>query len=179
MGPVGPAGSGGGGGGGVTIESFTGTQGSCTNGGTKFTATDGTITYACNGTSSSGAGGSFAAGTTGFISCDADGSGNSNITVGLQTQFTNGQFKVKQIDISDISQNCSGKTLTLAMEVVMSPSNGSVVCTKTLSSGNQSNFSTTFDGSTSCEVTSPTVINPFYITALEASTLTNLGVQIR
>jgi hypothetical protein len=177
MGPVGPAGSGGSGGG-VTIT--TEPPGSnCANGGTKFTPTVGSPTYACNGTSSTGAGGSFAAGTTGFISCDADGSGNSNITVGLQTQFTNGQFKVKQIDISDISQNCSGKTLTLAMEVVMSPSNGTVVCTKTLSSGNQSNFSTTFDGSTSCEVTSPTVINPFYITVLEASTLTNLGVQIR
>ena len=179
MGPVGPAGSGGtGGGGGVTIETFTGSQGSCTNGGTKFTATDGTITYACNGTSSSGAGGSFAAGTTGFISCDADGSGNSNITVGLQTQFANGQFKVKQFEISAISPNCSGKTITVALTIDMTPSSGNVICTKTLSSGNISDFSTIIDGSTACRVTTPMVIDPFNITVIQASDLDNIGVQI-
>ena len=179
MGPIGPAGSGGtGGGGGVSIESFAGSQGTCTNGGTKFTATDGTITYACNGTSSSSAGGSFAAGTTGFISCDADGSGNSNITIGLQTQFTNGQFKVKQFDVSAISPNCSGKTMTFALTIDMAPSSGSVSCTKVLSSGNINDFSTVIDGSTSCRVNSPTVIDPFNITVIQASDLDNIGVQI-
>jgi hypothetical protein len=177
MGPVGPAGSGGSGGG-VTIESFAGTQGTCTNGGTKFTATDGTVTYACNGSSSSGAGGSFAAGTTGFISCDADGSGNSNITVGLQTQFANGQFKVKQFEISAISPNCSGKTITVALTIDMTPSSGNVICTKTLSSGNISDFSTIIDGSTACRVTTPMVIDPFNITVIQASDLDNIGVQI-
>jgi len=179
MGPIGPAGSSGtGGGGGVTIESFAGSQGTCTNGGTKFTATDGTITYACNGTSSSSAGGSFAAGTTGFISCDADGAGNSNITIGLQTQFTNGQFKVKQFDVSAISPNCSGKTMTFALTIKMSPSAGTVSCTKVLSSGNTIDFSTVIDGSTSCRQTSPSVVDPFNITVIQASDLDNIGVQI-
>jgi hypothetical protein len=179
MGPIGPAGSSGtGGGGGVTIESFAGSQGTCTNGGTKFTATDGTITYACNGTSSSSAGGSFAAGTTGFISCDADGAGNSNITIGLQTQFTNGQFKVKQFDVSAISPNCSGKTMTFALTIKMSPSAGTVSCTKVLSSGNTIDFSTVIDGSASCRQTSPSVVDPFNITVIQASDLDNIGVQI-
>jgi hypothetical protein len=177
MGPIGPAGSGGSGGG-LTIEAFAGSQGTCTNGGTKFTSTDGTITYACNGTSSSGAGGSFAAGTTGFISCDADGSGNSNITIGLQTQFLNGQFKVKQFDVSAISPNCSGKTMTFALTIIMAPSSASVSCTKVLSSGNLNDFSTVIDGSTSCRVTSPSIIDPFNITVVQATDLTNIGVQI-
>ena len=180
MGPVGPAGSAGSGGsgGGVTIEAFVGSQGTCTNGGTKFTATDGTITYACNGTSSSSAGGSFAAGTTGFISCDADGAGSSNITVGLQTQFTSGQFKVKQFDVSAISPNCSGKTITFALTIKIAPSTGNVICTKVLSSGNSSDFSTVIDGTTACRVTSPVNIDPFNITAIQASDLDNIGVQI-
>jgi hypothetical protein len=179
MGPIGPAGSGGSGGG-LTIEAFAGSQSTCTNGGTKFTSTDGTITYACNGTSSSGAGGSFAAGTTGFISCDADPapSGSSNITVGLQTQFLSGEFKVKQFDVSAISPNCSGKTLTFALTIIRGSTEASVSCTKVLSSGNLNDFSTVIDGSTSCRVTSPSVIDPFNITVIQATDLTNIGVQI-
>ena len=176
MGPIGPAGSSGTGGG-VTIQSEPAGS-NCANGGTKFTATDGTITYACNGTSSSSAGGSFAAGTTGFISCDADGAGNSNITIGLQTQFTNGQFKVKQFDVSAISPNCSGKTMTFALTIKMSPSAGTVSCTKVLSSGNTIDFSTVIDGSASCRQTSPSVVDPFNITVIQASDLDNIGVQI-
>lgn len=175
MGPVGPAGSGGSGGG-LTIETFVGSQGSCTNGGTKFTSTDGTITYACNGSGGSGGGGSFAAGTTGFISCDADGSGNSNVTVGMQTQFVSGQFRVKQFDISAISPNCSGKTLTFAMDIT-TPTSRTVTCTKALSSGNLTDFSAIIDGATSCVATSPTD-NSFNITTVEATTLTNIGIQI-
>jgi hypothetical protein len=161
----------------VTIQSEPAGS-NCANGGTKFTATDGTITYACNGTSSSSAGGSFAAGTTGFISCDADGAGNSNITIGLQTQFTNGQFKVKQFDVSAISPNCSGKTMTFALTIKMSPSAGTVSCTKVLSSGNTIDFSTVVDGSASCRQTSPSVVDPFNITVIQASDLDNIGVQI-
>ena len=56
-GPVGPAGGTGAAGAGIAIAQFTGTQGSCTNGGTKFIAGDGTTTYACNGTNGSGGGG--------------------------------------------------------------------------------------------------------------------------
>ena len=173
MGPVGPAGAAGsGGGGGVTIQSFSGTQGSCTNGGTKFTATDGTITYACNGTGGSGGGGSFAAGTTGFISCDADPypSGNSNISLALETQYLTGSFKVKQITIGAIGPNCSGKTLTLAITITASPSNEVLTCTKTLSSGNVADFSTVIDGSTTCDLRA--------ITNITANLIENLGVQI-
>jgi hypothetical protein len=185
MGPIGPAGSGGSGGG-VTITSEP-AGANCTNGGTKFTATDGTITYACNGTSSSSAGGSFAAGTTGFISCDADPApnGNSNITIGLQTQFTNGQFKIKQFDISEISPNCSGKTLSFALNVLIAnpapPNNlitASILCTKTLSGGNVANFSTVIDGSSSCQVTSPFTQSGFSISVLQATDIDNIGVQI-
>ena len=185
MGPIGPAGSGGSGGG-VTITSEP-AGANCTNGGTKFTATDGTITYACNGTSSSCAGGSFAAGTTGFISCDADPApnGNSNITIGLQTQFTSGQFRIKQFDISEISPNCSGKTLTFALNVLIvdpTPPNNlisaAIVCTKTLSGGNVANFSTVIDGSSTCQVTSPFTQTGFSISVLQATYIDNIGVQI-
>lgn len=184
MGPVGPAGSGGSGGG-VTIESFIGSQGTCANGGTKFTATDGTITYACNGSSSSGAGGSFAAGTTGFISCDADGSGNSNITVGLQTQFTSGQFKIKQFDVTDISSNCTGKTMTFALTVTIvdpnSPNNtvvATILCTKSLTSSDVGAGRTIIDGNSSCSVTSPFTQPGFSISVLGATSVDNIGVQI-
>ena len=186
MGPVGPAGSGGTGGG-VTIESFAGSQGSCTNGGTKFTATDGTITYACNGTSSSGAGGSFAAGTTGFISCDADPypSGNSNITIALQTQFTNGQFKIKQFDVTDISSNCSGKTMTFALTVTIVDPNppfstivASISCTKSLTNADVGAGRTIIDGNSTCSVTSPFTLSGFSIAVLDATGIDNIGVQI-
>ena len=186
MGPVGPAGSGGSGGG-VTIQSFSGSQGSCTNGGTKFTATDGTVTYACNGTGGSGAGGSFAAGTTGFISCDADPypSGNSNITIALQTQFTSGSFKVKQFDVTDISSNCSGKTMTLALTVTLvdpNPPNNTIVatisCTKSLTNADVGAGRTIIDGSTSCSVTSPFTQSGFSISLLDATSVDNIGVQI-
>jgi hypothetical protein len=176
MGPVGPAGSGATGGG-VTIESFAGTQGTCTNGGTKFTASNGTVTYVC--TTTGGGGGSFAAGTTGFISCDADPypSGNSNISVALGTQYAGSSFKVKQITIGAIGPNCSGKTLTLASTITGSP-NQTLTCTKTLSSGNSSEFSTIIDGNTSCAITAPSNVPNYAITNVSANLIEDLGVQI-
>jgi hypothetical protein len=60
----------------------------------------------------------------------------------------------------------------------MTPSSGNVICTKTLSSGNISDFSTIIDGSTACRVTTPMVIDPFNITVIQASDLDNIGVQI-
>jgi hypothetical protein len=183
MGPVGPAGSGGsGGGGGVTIESFSGSQGSCTNGGTKFTATDGTITYACNG--SGGGGGSFASGGIGINSCDSDPypTGPSNISVSMQTQFIGGYFKVKSLQISDIAPRCSGKTLTLALtfdriDVTPNVTNEVLTCTKTLRTDSNV-FSDVVDGSTSCAITTGGSNISYSLTDVLSSLLVNLGVQI-
>ena len=183
MGPVGPAGSGGsGGGGGVTIESFAGTQGPCTNGGTKFTATDGTITYACSG--SGGGGGSFASGGIGINSCDSDPypTGPSNISVAMQTQFIGGYFKVKSLQISDIAPRCSGKTLTLALtfdriDVTPNRTDEVITCTKTLKTDSNV-FSDIVDGTTSCMITSITPNISYQLTDVISSMLVNLGVQI-
>ena len=41
----------------VAVEVFAGSQGSCSNGGTKLTAGDGKVSYACNGVNGSGGGG--------------------------------------------------------------------------------------------------------------------------
>jgi hypothetical protein len=182
MGPVGPAGSGGGGGGGVTIESFAGSQGSCTNGGTKFTATDGTITYACNG--SGGGGGSFASGGLDINSCDSDPypTGPSNINVSMQTQFVGGYFKIKNLRINNIAARCSGKTLTIALtfdriDVTPNRTNEVLTCTKTLK--NDSNeFWDEVDGSTSCTITTTSPNISYQLTDVLSSLLVNLGVQI-
>ena len=183
MGPVGPAGSSGtGGGGGVTIESFAGSQGTCTNGGTKFTATDGTITYACNG--SGGGDGSFASGGIGINSCDSDPypTGPSNISVSMQTQFIGGYFKVKSLQISNIAARCSGKTLTLALtfdriDVTPNRTDEVLTCTKTLRTDSNV-FSDVVDGSTSCAITTGGSNTSYSLTDVLSSLLVNLGVQI-
>jgi len=183
MGPVGPAGSSGtGGGGGVTIESFAGSQGTCTNGGTKFTATDGTITYACNG--SGGSDGSFASGGIGINSCDSDPypTGPSNISVSMQTQFIGGYFKVKSLQISNIAARCSGKTLTLALtfdriDVTPNRTDEVLTCTKTLRTDSNV-FSDVVDGSTSCAITTGGSSTSYSLTDVLSSLLVNLGVQI-
>ena len=180
MGPVGPAGSGGGGG--VTIESFAGSQGSCTNGGTKFTATDGTITYACNG--SGGGGGSFASGGIGINSCDSDPypTGPSNISVSMQTQFIGGYFKLKSLQISDIAARCSGKTLTLALtfdriDVTPNRTDEVLTCTKTLRTDSNV-FSDVVDGNTSCAITTGGSNISYSLTDVLSSLLVNIGLQI-
>jgi hypothetical protein len=183
MGPVGPAGAAGtGGGGGVTIQSFSGSQGSCSNGGTKFTATDGTITYACNG--SGGGGGSFASGGIGINSCDSDPypSGPSNITVSMQTQFIGGYFKVKSLQISDIAPRCSGKTLTLALtfdriDVTPNVNDEVLTCTKTLITDSNV-FSDVVDGSTSCTINVSGSPVTYLLTDVLSSKLANIGLQI-
>lgn len=180
MGPVGPAGSGGSGGG-VTIQSEPAGS-NCANGGTKFTATDGTITYACNG--SGGGDGSFASGGIGINSCDSDPypTGPSNISVSMQTQFIGGYFKVKSLQISNIAARCSGKTLTLALtfdriDVTPNRTDEVLTCTKTLRTDSNV-FSDVVDGSTSCAITTGGSSTSYSLTDVLSSLLVNLGVQI-
>jgi hypothetical protein len=181
-GPMGPAGNNGPSGGGVRIESFTGTQGSCTNGGTKFTATDGTITYACSG--GGGGSGSFASGGLDINSCDNDPypTGPSNINASMQTQFVGGYFKIKNLRISNIAPRCSGKTLTIALtfdriDITPNRSNEVLICTKTLKT-DSNEFWDEIDGSTTCTITTTTPNISYQITDVLTNLLSNLGVQI-
>jgi curved DNA-binding protein CbpA len=180
MGPVGPAGSGGSGGG-VTIQNEPAGS-NCANGGTKFTATDGTITYACNGTG--GGSGSFASGGLDINSCDSDPypTGPSNINVSMQTQFIGGYFKIKNLRINNIAARCSGKTLTIALtfdriDVTPNRNNEILTCTKTLKT-DSNEFWDEVDGTTTCTITTTTPNISYQITDVLSSLLVNLGVQI-
>jgi hypothetical protein len=113
----------------VLAAAFTGNQGTCTSGGTKFTDGAGTVTYACNGaqgvngaqgaqgiqgvqglqglqgpkgetgTGGSGDGIAFGNGKLGLGACEADG----KVAVGLSRKFTGDNFYFNSIRAGDSS----------------------------------------------------------------------------
>lgn len=129
MGPIGPAGPAGAAGqagvagaagaagvagAGVTITTFIGAQGSCTDGGTKFSVAGQADTYACNGTGGSGSGGSsFGAGYAGIGSCD------TSVQISFRTDYDNSskELKLSAIVVDQLAGACNGKTLRAIIKI--------------------------------------------------------------
>ena len=124
---------------GVLATTFTGAQGTCTNGGVRFVDSSGTATFACNGASGSagssgpqgpagpagpaGSGGSggtgIGTGTLAEGSCEAD----NTIYIGLDRDFTGTKYTYNQVFIgksgstADIKSTCGDKLLTMRFTV--------------------------------------------------------------
>ncbi len=124
---------------GVLATTFTGAQGTCTNGGIKFVDSSGTATFACNGAPGSsggsgpqgpqgpagpaGTGGSggtgIGTGTLAEGSCEAD----NTMYIGLDRNFTGTKYTYNQVFIgksgstADINSTCGGKLLTMRFTV--------------------------------------------------------------
>jgi hypothetical protein len=133
MGPIGPAGAAGKdgiigkdgvagipgidgiAGAGVVITSFSGAQGSCTDGGTKFSVTGQADTYACNGTGGGGGGGggSFGSGYADIGACDA------SVQISFRTEYDTGskELKLSAIVIDQLSGACDNKTLRAILQI--------------------------------------------------------------
>lgn len=121
----------------VLAAAFTGAQGTCLAGGVKFTAGDGTITYACNGangatgaTGATGANGTGGGGATGSIgygqgefsvgACEAD----NKIILGFTRQFTGTDFVFNSFTVGnptvtdgDIKNTCATKVMNFYMKI--------------------------------------------------------------
>jgi hypothetical protein len=124
---------------GVLATTFTGAQGTCTNGGVRFVDSSGTATFACNGASGSagssgpqgpagpagpaGSGGSGGTGVgTGTLaegSCESD----NTMYIGLDRDFTGTKYTYNQVFIgksgstADINSTCGGKLFTMRFTV--------------------------------------------------------------
>ena len=124
---------------GVLATSFTGAQGTCTNGGIRFVDSSGSASYACNGAPGSsgssgpqgpqgpegpaGSGGSGGTGTgTGTLaqgSCETD----NTMYIGLDRDFTGTKYTYNQVFIgksgtsADIKSTCGGKLFTMRFTV--------------------------------------------------------------
>ena len=100
---------------GVVITSFSGSQGTCTDGGTKFTSADGlTVSYACNGTGGSGGGGSsFGTGYADIGACDA------SVQISLRTEYDTGskELKLTAIVVDQLSGSCDEKTIRAILKI--------------------------------------------------------------
>ena len=124
----------------VLASAFTGAQGTCTAGGTKFVDAAGTTTYACNGASGaggvgpagpqgpqgpegpagSGGGGGYGAGTLAAGSCETD----NTIYIDLDRKFTGTKFVYNNIFVgkpsitnANISAACATKAFTVKFTV--------------------------------------------------------------
>jgi hypothetical protein len=125
---------------GVLATTFTGAQGTCTNGGVRFVDSSGTATFACNGASGSagssgpqgpagpagpagsGGGGGVGIGTGTLVagSCETD----NTIYIKLDRKFTGTNYVYDHIFVgkpsitnADISDNCELKTFSVKFTV--------------------------------------------------------------
>jgi hypothetical protein len=122
---------------GVLATTFTGAQGTCTNGGIRFVDSSGSATYACNGASGpagssgpagpagpagsggGGSGGGVGTGTLAQGSCETD----NEMYIGLDRDFTGTKYTYNQVFIgksgtaADINSGCGGKLFTMRFTV--------------------------------------------------------------
>lgn len=117
QGPQGPAGPAGPAGGTVVVTSLASGDANCANGGTRLTAADGTVSYACNGSGGSGGGGSLSYGT-GQVTV---GTCDENVTVNIGREFTLSGFVIKNIRIDDLAGACNGKILNIYFKTFAAP----------------------------------------------------------
>ena len=79
----------------------------CALGGTKFISSTGTISFACNG----GAGASLGSGFVNLGSCDA------SVELTLQSNYIGGDFMMAGVTLSALSSLCTGKTVSIYLNV--------------------------------------------------------------
>ena len=79
----------------------------CALGGTKFISSTGTISYACNG----GAGASLGSGFVNIGACDA------SVELTLQSNYIGGDFMMAGVTLSALSSLCTGKTVSIYLNV--------------------------------------------------------------
>ena len=111
QGAAGAAGAAGVAGAGVVIVALSSGDANCSNGGTKFVSSTGTVSYACNGTGGSGSSGSLGSGYVEIGTCDA------SVKVTLETAYVDGQFKMSAIIIDELAGICNGKTLSAILKI--------------------------------------------------------------
>ncbi len=139
-GAPGAAGQSGRDGAGVIAVSFSGREGSCINGGIRFTDAAGAVSFACNGTpgpagapgsqgaqgpqgaaGSGGSGGSlnFGQGNISITACEADGV----IKIDVKKLFTGNDFRLNEFTVGsgtspgDILDTCASKTVALYLKI--------------------------------------------------------------
>jgi hypothetical protein len=123
---------------GVLATTFTGAQGTCTNGGIRFVDSSGNASYACNGASGpagssgpagpagpagsgggSGGGVGIGTGTLAQGSCETDNA----MYIGLDRDFTGTKYTYNQVFIgksgsnADINSGCGGKVFTMRFTI--------------------------------------------------------------
>lgn len=129
---------------GVIAVSFSGREGSCTNGGIRFTDATGAVSFACNGTpgpagapGSQGApgaqGAQGAAGSGGLGGSQSVGQGDltliacdNDIRVRVQKLFNGSDFRLDRVEVSEISNTCADNELTLSIKVISDTSPSSL-----------------------------------------------------
>ena len=109
-GATGATGAAGAAGGTVAVVALASGDANCSNGGTKFIAADGTISYACNGSNGSGGSGGSIGYGTGEVSV---GSCTDTATVTVASTFTGTDFVMNQITLDGLKSACVGKDLSI------------------------------------------------------------------
>jgi len=107
-GPAGPAGSSSGGGGAIAMISLPSGDSNCPTGGTKFVASDASVSYACNGSKGDVA---FSAGVGSISVCD------DAIDIGMISHLdpTLGRFILDGIRVSNMDSDCEGDRLDITL----------------------------------------------------------------
>ncbi|MFM1951855.1 MAG: hypothetical protein RJA33_649 [Actinomycetota bacterium] len=122
----------------VLAVAFTGAQGTCTSGGTRFTDANGTVTYACNGTNGanglngtngtnginggSGSGGSltYGQGIVTVGACDTDGVVALDVERKFNgTDFVFSEFRIGDSSVTDgdVDAACSGLDISIYITI--------------------------------------------------------------
>ena len=108
QGPAGPPGSSSGGGGAIAMISLPAGDSNCPTGGTKFIASDASVSYACNGSQGDVA---FSAGVGSISVCD------DAIDIGMISHLdpTLGRFILDGIRVSNMDSDCEGGRLDITL----------------------------------------------------------------
>ena len=108
QGPAGPPGSSSGGGGAIAMISLPVGDANCPSGGTKFVASDASVSYACNGSKGDVA---FSAGVGSISVCD------DAIDIGMISHLnvTSGRFVLDGIRVSNMNSACEGDRLDITL----------------------------------------------------------------
>jgi hypothetical protein len=79
----------------------------CEQGGSKFTAADGTIAFACNGAGGGGGGTIDGTGTIEVGACD------DSVQIGFASKFTAGDFVLQKVTFNAFSTNCANRNIAI------------------------------------------------------------------
>ena len=145
----------------VTVTSISTSDASkCSGlGGVLLTGSNGSFEV-CNGSAGSGSSGSFGSGQFQLSSCD------SSVNLSLKTTYNGDYFKMKSVELSNLSGSCNNNQVVVVLKIVKSadtPSTtyatgDSIQCTKTLTgltSGADANVVNINDATSTCTSTNP------------------------